>query len=168
MELSGTRHSLKIRAENPAAGNHSSSGRLQGPPSRGRDEGVGNVVDPIVPAREDPARMDHARVSRLFADLGPEAAEAVVTRALEELAVRLFRLDRMWRAGELSRLRKTARGMAAIADELGMAALARVALDVTACVDAGDRVALAAVLARLDRLGERSLLAVWDEAAGRG
>jgi hypothetical protein len=126
------------------------------------------VVDPIVPAREDPARMDHARLSRLFADLGPEAAEAVVTRALEELAVRLVRLDRLRRQGDLARLHKTARGMAAIADQLGMAALARVALDATACADAGDTVALAAVLARLDRLGERSLLAVWDEAAGRG
>lgn len=130
--------------------------------------GVGNVVDPIVPTREEPARMDHERVSRLFADLGPDAAEAVVTRALEELAVRLGNLDRLLCEGDLERLRKSARGMAAIADQLGMTALARVALDVTACVDAGDSVALAAVLARLDRLGERSLLAVWDDAAARG
>ncbi|MFP4450911.1 MAG: hypothetical protein ACLFP0_08295 [Rhodosalinus sp.] len=126
------------------------------------------MADPIVLSREEPALMDHARVSRLFAELGPEAAGAVVTRALEELAVRLARLGRLRRQGDMAYLRKTARGLAAIADELGMAALARVALDVTACIDAGDDVALAAVLSRLERLGERSLPAIRDEAARRG
>ncbi|MFP4404818.1 hypothetical protein [Rhodosalinus sp.] len=126
------------------------------------------MADPIVLSREEPALMDHARVSRLFAELGPEAAGAVVTRALEELAVRLARLGRLRRQGDMACLRKTARGLAAIADELGMAALARVALDVTACVDTGDDVALAAVLSRLERLGERSLPAIREEAARRG
>ncbi|MFP4569355.1 hypothetical protein [Rhodosalinus sp.] len=126
------------------------------------------MADPIVLSREEPALMDHARVSRLFAELGPEAAGAVVTRALEELAVRLARLGRLRRQGDMAYLRKTARGLAAIADELGMAALARVALDVTACVDTGDDVALAAVLSRLERLGERSLPAIREEAARRG
>ncbi len=126
------------------------------------------MADPIVLSRQEPALMDHARVSRLFAELGPEAAGAVVTRALEELAVRLARLGRLRRQGDMAYLRKTARGLAAIADELGMAALARVALDVTACVDTGDDVALAAVLSRLERLGERSLPAIREEAARRG
>jgi hypothetical protein len=121
------------------------------------------VEQPIVLSRDEPARLDRERMQRLFAELGPEAAEEVVTRALEELAVRLAHLDRCRQADDLARLRKTTRGMAAISEQLGMDALARVALDATACVDSGDAVALAAVLARLERLGERSLLAVWDE-----
>ena len=43
-----------------------------------------------------------------------------------------------------------------------MRTLARVAGDVTRCIDAGDGVALAAVLSRLIRIGERSLTAIWD------
>lgn len=43
-----------------------------------------------------------------------------------------------------------------------MTALARVAGDVTRAIDANDAVATAATLARLLRVGERSLTAVWD------
>ncbi len=118
---------------------------------------------PIALTREEPARLNHERLRRLFAELGPEAGEAVVTRALEELAVRLARLGRAQSAGDIDALHRTARGMAAIAEQLGMEALARAARDACACAAAGDAVALAAVLARLDRLGERSLLAVWDD-----
>ena len=117
---------------------------------------------PIALTREEPARLNHECLRRLFAELGPEAGEAVVTRALEELAVRLARLGPARAAGDHDTLHKTARGMAAIADQLGMETLARAARDACACAAAGDDVALAAVLARLDRLGERSLFAVWD------
>jgi hypothetical protein len=43
-----------------------------------------------------------------------------------------------------------------------MHTLSRVADDVTKCIDAGDQVAIAATLARLLRIGERSLTAIWD------
>jgi hypothetical protein len=68
----------------------------------------------------------------------------------------------MYQQGALPDLRKSARSIAAIADQIGMQTLARVARDVTACVDTGDRTGLAATLARLMRIGERSLTAVWD------
>ena len=43
-----------------------------------------------------------------------------------------------------------------------MGGLARVARDVTQCLDRGDGIAVAATLSRLIRVGERSLTAVWD------
>ena len=45
---------------------------------------------------------------------------------------------------------------------VGMVLLARVAQDLRDCVTRGDAVAQASVLARLVRLAERSLTAVWD------
>lgn len=107
-------------------------------------------------------RLDQDRLGALYDRLGPSGAEDVVCRAMEELAARLSQIDRDYRAAQWAELRKGARALAAIADQMGMATLARVGRDVTTCVDAGDRVALAAVLSRLFRSGERSLTAVWD------
>ena len=64
--------------------------------------------------------------------------------------------------GAIKICKRGARLLAAIADQLGMSTTAQVARDVTRCLDMADPVALAAVVARLLRSGERSLLAVWD------
>lgn len=98
----------------------------------------------------------------LYTQLGEIAAEDVVCRAIEELAVRLSHCERQWRASDLAALRKGARSLIAIAEQIGMTTLARVAGDVTASVDARDDAAIGATLCRLVRIGERSLTAVWD------
>jgi hypothetical protein len=49
-----------------------------------------------------------------------------------------------------------------MADQVGMGLLARVAGDVTGCIDAGDGTALAATFARLIRIAESSLCEIWD------
>lgn len=107
-------------------------------------------------------RLDHDRVEALYRQLGEVGAENVICRAIEELAVRLAHCERLWRTGSPEELRKSARSLIAIADQIGMTALARVAGDVTNAIDAGDPVALGATLCRLVRIGERSLTAVWD------
>ncbi len=106
--------------------------------------------------------MDADRLGHLYAQLGERGAEDVVCRAIEELAARLGYADQQYRNGDQVGLRKNARSLVAISDQVGMHLLARVARDVTACIDTGDAVALGAVLARLVRVGERSLFAVWD------
>ena len=72
---------------------------------------------------------------------------------------------------EQTRLRATDRrddlaaALAAVirdAQLIGMATLARVGRHVLDCLDSGDPTALAATLARLDRIGDRSIHAVWD------
>lgn len=50
----------------------------------------------------------------------------------------------------------------AIADQIGMHMLSRVATDVTMAIDDNNTVAIASTLARLLRIGERSLTAIWD------
>lgn len=107
-------------------------------------------------------RLDQDRLADLYLQLGEAGAEDVVCRAMEELAVRLAHAARMYHQGQIPDLRKSVRSMAAISEQIGMQTLARVARDVTACIDAGDANAVAATMARLMRIAERSLTAVWD------
>ncbi|MEM9549702.1 MAG: hypothetical protein AAGA05_00920 [Pseudomonadota bacterium] len=120
------------------------------------------VENIIVLRREESVRVDPDQLGALYRQLGESGAEDVVCRAIEELAVRLSHCERMWRSQDLPGLRKSARSLIAIAEQIGMNSLARVADDVTRTIDQHDQVAQAATLTRLMRIGERSLTAVWD------
>jgi N-acetylglucosamine kinase-like BadF-type ATPase len=111
---------------------------------------------------DESVRLDAAVLGELYLELGEAGAQNVVTRAMEELTQRLTLADQLYREAEFLALRKTVRSTVAVAEQIGMRALANTARAVVECIDAGDPVALAAVLARLMRIGERSLNAVWD------
>lgn len=113
-------------------------------------------------AIKESVRLDPDRLEQLYRQMGPGAAEDVICRAVEELAIRLTRCERDWRDGDMTALRKNARSLIAIAEQIGMTAMAGVAGDVTRTIDAGDGPAIGATLFRLIRVGERSLTAVWD------
>ena len=110
---------------------------------------------------ERPA-MDTAQIETLCTDLGRNAAEDVVCRAMEELAQRMCQLQTQARSGPREDMHKGLRALAAIADQIGLCSLSKVAHDVAACIEMGDAVAEAATLARLARTDERSLTALWD------
>nr|WP_217355687.1 hypothetical protein [Ruegeria arenilitoris] len=107
--------------------------------------------------------MDPDRLNGLYRQLGDTNAVDVLCRTVEELAVRLSNCERLWRQRDWAGLRKCAKSLVAISEQVGMTALARVACDVAQTVDAGDAVATGATLSRLIRVGERSLTAVWDQ-----
>ena len=107
-------------------------------------------------------RVDHDRLGALYAELGEAAAEDVVCRAMEELALRLSHCSRLHSDDQWEELRKCTRSLIAIADQIGMLVLARVAGDVIETLDARDVPAIGATLARLLRIGEQSLTARWD------
>ncbi len=106
--------------------------------------------------------LDESRLGTLYAQLGESSADSIVCRAMEELAVRMSQCDTLWRANNLEKLRKHARSLIAIADQIGMYHLAQVARDVTTCIDALDDIAVAATLSRMLRIGKRSLSAIWS------
>ena len=106
--------------------------------------------------------VDHNRLNALYTEMDPAMAEDVVCRAMEELALRMAHCDRLFRAGDLDGVRKSSRSLIAIADQIGMNVMARVAGDVTNCATTRDQVALSATLSRLMRTGEESLTAIWD------
>ncbi|ATG42066.1 MULTISPECIES: hypothetical protein [Phaeobacter] len=123
-----------------------------------------NVVAQILTViHKENVRLDSDKLSDLYAQLGEAGAEDVVCRAIEELAVRLSHCERLWRQNDMANLRKSARSLIAIADQIGMTAMARVARDVTGAIDIDDFAAVSATLFRLMRIGERSLTAVWEQ-----
>ena len=130
----------------------------------GHEELWVNVVANILTVmRSESVNFDPDKLSVLYEQLGETGAEDVVCRAVEEMAVRLTHCERLWRQDDMASLRKSARSLIAIADQLGMTALAAIARDVTRAIDAEDGPAIAAILFRLMRVGERSLTAVWDQ-----
>lgn len=112
--------------------------------------------------QDESVRLDSGRLEELYAQLGESGAEDVVCRALEELAARLAHTERCYRETKFDDMRKSARSLVAISEQIGMQLLANVARDVTTCIQDGDGIALSATLARLLRIGERSLSEVWD------
>lgn len=112
--------------------------------------------------QSEAANLDHDQLGTLYAQLGAVGAEDVLRRAMEELALRLSHSERLYQQDDMAGLRKSTQSLIAIADQIGMRKLARVAGDVTSVVDDKDFVAIAATLARLMRVGEASLTAVWD------
>ena len=120
------------------------------------------MEDVRVLPQDESVRLDPDRLQTLYDQLGEAGAEDVVCRAMEELAVRLSMTERLFRQDRLEEMRKAARSLTGIADQIGMNTLSRVAQDVTNCIDAHDHVALTATLSRLLRIGERSLIEIWD------
>lgn len=106
--------------------------------------------------------VDQDRLGALYTQMGEAGADDVVCRAMEELALRLAHCNRLYAAQNWQDFRKCTRSLIAIADQIGMNVLSRVARDVTDCVDAQNPIAIAATLARLMRIADQSLTAIWD------
>ncbi|AJE45241.1 hypothetical protein P73_0526 [Celeribacter indicus] len=111
---------------------------------------------------EGAVQLDRDRLDQLYGQLGPAGAEGVISRAMEELAVRLARVETCFRKAQFDEMQRAARSMIAISEQIGMVTVAQVAGDVSALALGDDGAALAACVERLMRIGENSLLAVWD------
>lgn len=122
--------------------------------------GVIMVVNKLRPVGT--VNVDRERLDQLYAQLGASGAEGVITRAMEELAVRLAKVESCYKKGQLSDMQRAARSMVAISEQIGMTTFATAAGSVNDLADSDDSTALAATVDRLMRTGENSLLAVWD------
>ena len=111
---------------------------------------------------EEPASFNPERLERLCDEIGEVRAEHEVASALQTISVHLQDIRRIHPVEDADCLTGPTRQLAAVSDRIGMATLARVARDVLACIGDGDLVALAATHARLLRVGERSIHAIWD------
>ena len=113
-------------------------------------------------SHDEPVRLDAECLESLYSELGPTGAENVVCRAMEELALRLADVTTLHHGGDWTELARVARSMGAIARQVGLSSVARVANDVAKCAQAGDPIALGATICRLERIADRSLTIVWD------
>ena len=105
--------------------------------------------------------LDPERLAALCLEIGEGQAPELLVRAMQDLSERVDRARGLLRAGRLSDLALCAQRIAGIAGPMGLTGLARVAGDVAALGETGDRVALAAALARLERIANQSLRMVW-------
>ena len=106
--------------------------------------------------------IDPDRLESLYVGKDYRSAENIICRALERLSSRLHQCEHHFETGSHEALGKAARSIVPIADQLGMERFSRVAASVGHTAHSGDTVALAACMGRLLRIGEGSLMAIWD------
>ncbi len=107
-------------------------------------------------------RLDRAQLERIYVQWGPVRADKEVNQALEELAIGMADVQKAHRQGQADQLCEQLRQLIAIANKLGLTSLGRVARDVLDLSAGSDLPAFNATVARLGRISERSLIAVWD------
>jgi len=109
---------------------------------------------------EEPARFNPDKLEDLCLRIGENRAEAEVALALDRIAKALADLPDSKRIA--GGLRQVITNLRDDADLIGMSTLARAARNALDCLDTGHVVSLSAALARLERVGDRSIQAVWD------
>lgn len=111
---------------------------------------------------DEGVRLDRDRVAALYARFGSRRAERIISDAVDELTIRLVDMQRFADSRKPASLRRSAEHLVETARNVGMTTLVQVTADVLASIAAGDGRALEATLARLVRVGNRSLSGVWD------
>lgn len=113
----------------------------------------------------DAIRIDVQRLEQIVRELGEDCAAQVIGAALEELARTLRRTTTAAQQDDLGAVVNSADQLSRLAWQVGLVTLAGVAVDVGACAESRDRIALASTAARLERIGNMSLTRLWDPAA---
>jgi hypothetical protein len=106
---------------------------------------------------QDRVRQDAGPVAAMYRDMGAQAADQIVTRALGELALTMSGLVAQVRGHDLSDVARQVRRLQRMSEQLGLVSLAGVAGDVRVVLERGDVTAFSAVWARLLRVAEQSL-----------
>ncbi len=116
----------------------------------------------IVLAPREGRALEEGLIRALYQDHGRTKADQIVLFTTREISVFLARVEEFSFAGGHDDLRMLLGSLSAIARQIGMVDLAEVAHDVLGCHKRGDEPAFVATLARLIRLGDVFLSAVWE------
>ena len=106
--------------------------------------------------------VDSDRIVELWVQLGEGRAEEMVGLSVDNLWRGLDALLLAYRDSNLEEVANIAQGMFRIADNIGLGQFSKVCRDVESCALRKDGPALAACLARLGRIADQSINAVWD------
>lgn len=112
----------------------------------------------------EPVRIDTGRLDDIMRELGEAAAQSLISRAAEQLGVDMDSLAAAMRDGDLRQVSLAADRLSREAWQIGLTTLSAVAVHAADCARGGDGPAVAAVLARLDRVAAQSLRALRGEA----
>lgn len=113
-------------------------------------------------AVDEAIRVDARRVGDIVNELGESAAENVIVMALEQLAALLMQVEAALAVEDLAEASAMAERLSRLAWQIGLPSLAGVAVDLATCAERRDMAPLAAIRARLTRVGNRSLTEIWD------
>lgn len=116
-------------------------------------------------AVSEPVRVDGQRVGDIINEMGENAAQHVIGLALEQLATALTAVEQALRDDDRAAASGHAERMSRLAWQIGLLSLAGVAMDLGSCIERGDEPAIAAIRARMLRVGNRSLTEIWDRPA---
>jgi predicted PhzF superfamily epimerase YddE/YHI9 len=119
-----------------------------------------NNVMALVP--KERLRQDAEPIAAIYRNLGVQAAEQVVARALAELAHVMAEVADQVRLRDLAPLPRNLRRLQRLSENMGLVSLGQIALDAHLCLAANDSTAFTAVWARLQRVAERSFAPVGD------
>ncbi len=113
-------------------------------------------------ALAEPVRVNEQRVDAMVQELGETGARNVLGLAVEQIAVTLSKIQRMAQAGDQAAVVARTERLARLAWQVGLVTLSGVAIDVGTCVERCDGPGFAATLARLLRVGNRSVTEIWE------
>lgn len=111
---------------------------------------------------QEAVRFDAERLEALCRDHGEDAAEKVIARALEQIAIKMASLEALFFENSYQEMGQICSSLTRIAAQIGMTSIARVARDVCTCIEEDDSVAIAATMGRLQRIGDNSVHAIWS------
>lgn len=111
---------------------------------------------------DEQVQLDRDQLEVLLLQLGASGADKMVAEAMEEMAILLATVERRHREGKMDDVSIGVKGLVGIAQQVGMTTLARVGRDVLSLIHSYDSAAYCAAVARMVRIGESSLVAVWD------
>lgn len=115
----------------------------------------------------DALSIDQGRLRALRAEYGPMGAADLLARAADEIAERMAALAALEEGGCGARIAREARGIARIGAETGLLTIVAAAAAVADCALRDDPPACAATRARLVRVVDRALPALWLLRGGR-
>lgn len=110
---------------------------------------------------EERVRFDPDRLEALCQELGEEGAERVIAQGFEQIDLRVAQIKALWSVQDMGEIAHCCTGLIRVAERIGMQTLAQVGTDVRACAIAGDLVPMSATIARLGRIGDQSVHAIW-------
>jgi hypothetical protein len=112
----------------------------------------------------EPVSLDAAVFQSLVPAWASPGGLSVADDLFEDFVVCLSSLETAWAVGEFGRLESQASKLASLSEDLGLEKCARLARQVIELKAAREDVALAAVVARVVRVGEASLASVLEFA----
>ena len=107
--------------------------------------------------------VDHTVIQTLRNSVGELRYQEIAEDAAFMLADRLGRLERAFHDGDFTLCYRHALNVCGIASQIGMLKVSNVARDAMSCARLEDKVALGAIVGRLNRLSEACLATVFDD-----